>query len=403
MPFSIYVLAAGIFVINMGETVIMGLLNTMARDLDVSIASAGFLVSAYAAGVVLGAPLLTPFLVTLPRKQVLTALMMVFVVGNVACALAPGYEMLFAARIVTALAQASFLGLGAVVAMELVAPARRAAAVSAVFFGSTMAIMLGAPIGTALGQSYGWRTTFLVLAVAAALTAVTTAAWLPRFQASAAPDLRQEFRTLLRPEMLEALLITALGFGGTFTTYTYIAPMLTEVAGVAPGWVPAILLLLGFGMFLGNPVGGRLADWNLPFAVRATLLSLATILAVMALVTTNTLLFCRRDLRLRHVAVLDDRAAADGGDGTGRRRPDVVVGVQHRSLQPRQRAWRVDRRRGAGAWRRLAAAAVDRRCHLPVRRFADLASATLQAPTLQATAPLQAPGPHPVDGTMRRR
>jgi DHA1 family inner membrane transport protein len=284
MPLSVYVMSLGVFVISTSEFVIMGLLPNLARDLHVPLATAGYLVSGYAIGVVLGAPLLTPFLVTLPRKTALTALMALFALGNTVCALAPGYDVLLAARVVSALAQASFLGLGAVVARGLVPPAQQARAVSTVFLGSTVATMAGAPAGTAFGQHFGWRATFWVLAALAALALVAVARRLPPLAAGAAADLRRECATLIRPPMLRALLVTTLGFGGTFTTFTFIAPMLTEVSGLSEAWVSPILLLFGVGMFLGNPIGGRLADRSLRAAVPITLTALILVLALTALV-----------------------------------------------------------------------------------------------------------------------
>jgi DHA1 family inner membrane transport protein len=194
MPFALYILAAGVFVISSSEFVVMGLLPNLARDLHVSIASAGFLVSGYALGVVLGAPLLTPLLTRLPSKRVLTGLMVLFTVGNTVCALAPGYDTLLVARIVTAFAQATFLGLGAVVATQLVSPEQRARAISAVFLGSTVATMFGAPAGTGFGQAFGWRATFWVLSAIAALTTLAIAFQVPQVAAGPAANLKRDLR-----------------------------------------------------------------------------------------------------------------------------------------------------------------------------------------------------------------
>lgn len=280
MPYSIFILALGIFVINTSEFVIMGLLPEVAADLSVSIPAAGYLISGYAFGVVLGAPILTPLLVKYPRKAVLIALMVVFTVGNLACAIAPTYELLLVARIVTALAQATFFGLGAVVATQLVDPARAARAIAAVFLGSTIANMFGSPAGTAVGQVLGWRATFVILSAVAGLTALLLIVGLPKVAGQKVSNLKAEFAVLLRPQMIRALLMTTLGFGGTFTTFTFIAPMITDVAGFEATWVAPLLLLFGFGMFLGNPIGGRLADWNID---KAVLFSLAFLIAVLVL------------------------------------------------------------------------------------------------------------------------
>lgn len=180
MPIAIFILALGIFVINTSEFVIMGLLPEVAADLGVSIPSAGYLISGYAFGVVLGAPLLTPLLVQFPRKAVLVALMGLFMAGNFVCAIAPSYEIMLVERIVTALAQATFFGLGAVVATQLVEPGKAARAIAAVFLGSTIANMFGSPAGTVVGQAFGWRATFFILSAVAGVAALLLVLMLPR-------------------------------------------------------------------------------------------------------------------------------------------------------------------------------------------------------------------------------
>jgi DHA1 family inner membrane transport protein len=281
MPIAIYALAAGAFVICTSEFVIMGLLLDVARELQVSISSAGFLVSGYAFGVVLGAPFLTPFLLRLPRKGVLISLMILFSIGNLACALAPNYELLMVARVVTALAQATFFGLGAVVAAKLVPPNRQARAISAMFLGATIANVLGAPIGAALGHAYGWRMTFFGITGLGVLAALAVARLIPKVDTDSKANLGQEFRALMQPRLLRALFITVLGFGGTFTAFTYIAPILTEVTGVNTNIVPALLLLFGLGMTAGNPIGGRLSDRHPANAVRITLFFLVVTLLLL--------------------------------------------------------------------------------------------------------------------------
>lgn len=284
MPLAIFILALGIFVINTSEFVIMGLLPEVATDLGVSIPAAGYLISGYAFGVVLGAPLLTPLLVQFPRKAVLVALMFLFMVGNLVCAIAPTYEIMIVARVVTALAQATFFGLGAVVATQLVEPGKAARAIAAVFLGSTIANMFGSPAGTVVGQAFGWRSTFFILSAVAGGAGLLLILLLPQVASEKAKNLKAEFAVLLRPAMIRALLMTTLGFGGTFTTFTFIAPMLTEVTGLPSGWVPALLLLFGFGMFVGNPIGGRLADWNIDRAVQYSLTFLIAVLIAISFV-----------------------------------------------------------------------------------------------------------------------
>jgi DHA1 family inner membrane transport protein len=266
----------------------MGLLLDVARDLHISISSAGFLVTGYAMGVVVGAPLLTPFLARLPRKAVLIGLMVLFAVGNLACAVAPSYQLLLFARLVTALAQATFFGLGAVVAAGLVAPDRQASAISTMFLGATIANILGAPAGTVIGQLFGWRTTFVAVAAIGVLAAIAIAILVPPLKRSEDHNFAAELRTLTQGSTLRALLITVLGFGGTFTAFTYIAPMLTEITGLNAKFVAPLLLLFGLGMTVGNPIGGRLADRNLMGALRLTLGALIAVLALIGVLMHST-------------------------------------------------------------------------------------------------------------------
>ncbi|WP_175803289.1 MFS transporter [Burkholderia ambifaria] len=289
MPIAIFALAIGAFAICTSEFVIMGLLLDVARDLHISISGAGFLVTGYAMGVVVGAPLLTPFLARLPRKPVLIGLMGLFAVGNLACAVAPNYELLLLARLVTALAQATFFGLGAVVAASLVAPDRQASAISTMFLGATIANIIGAPAGTVIGQWFGWRTTFAAVAAIGVLAAIAIAMLVPHLKRSEDHNFAKELRTLTQASTLRALLITVLGFGGTFTAFTYIAPMLTEITGLNAKFVAPLLLLFGLGMTIGNPVGGRLADRNLMGALRLTLGALIAVLALIGVLMHSTI------------------------------------------------------------------------------------------------------------------
>ncbi|KAA8731661.1 MFS transporter [Acinetobacter qingfengensis] len=278
MPFAIWALAAGAFAICTSEFIIMGLLLEVAHDLNIKIGQAGFLVTGYALGVVLGAPFLTPFLLGLNRKAVLVGLMLLFTVGNLACAVAPTYEMLLIARLITALSQATFFGLGAVVAAKLVTPDKQANAIAAMFIGATLANILGAPLGAAIGQSVGWRSTFIVIACLGLIAALAISRLLPYIETERTINLRQEFKTLVQPSMIRALLITVLGFGGTFTLFTYIAPILTQITGAAQSTVPFLLLVFGLGLALGNPIGARLASQNITSALRITLSSLILIM-----------------------------------------------------------------------------------------------------------------------------
>lgn len=271
MPLAVLALATGAFAISTTEFVILGLLLDVSSDFNVSIATAGMLISAYAAGVVIGAPLLTPILARFPRKQVIVFLLGLFTVGNLVGALAPTYEVLLASRLITALVHASFYGLASIVAAQLVSENRQARAMSMVFMGATIANVLGAPAGTLIGQAWGWRTTSLTCAALGIFSALIIAFVVPRVKSEKPAGLAKEFGALLQPKVLKALGLTMIGFGGTFTLLTYIAPFLTQVTGYSEQYVSAMLLVFGIGMAFGNPIGGWLTDKNLDLALRSTL------------------------------------------------------------------------------------------------------------------------------------
>ncbi len=254
-------LALGAFAIGTGEFAIMGILPNVADALDVSIPGAGHLISAYALGVVVGAPVLVALSTRLSRRTTLVALMAAFAVGNALSALAPGYDTLLIARFVSGLPHGAFFGVGAVVAGRLVAPERKAQATAMMFTGLTIANIIGVPIATLLGQSLGWRPVFAVVAAIGAAAATSLFLAVPADDPDAAAlHLGTELRTLLRPQVWLALLTATLGGATLFTTYSYIAPMLTDVAHFAPGSVTWLLVVFGVGMTLGNLVGARLVD-----------------------------------------------------------------------------------------------------------------------------------------------
>nr|WP_240433468.1 MFS transporter [Solimonas sp. K1W22B-7] len=278
-------MTAGAFGIGTTEFVIMGLLQQVAADLQVSVEDAGLLISGYALGVTVGAPLLTIATRTLPKKRVLLGLMAIFTLGNLACALAPDYGWLMAARVVTALAHGTFFGVGSIVATGLVPVERRASAIAIMFTGLTAATLLGVPAGAWLGLHFGWRATFWAVMVIGLLALAIIALFVP---ADAAPrgklaPLREEFEVLARPQVLLGLGITVLGFAGVFAVYTYVQPLLIDVTGVSAEAVSAILLLFGLGLAFGNVWGGRLADRAPTRAVPATLALLALVFAAMPL------------------------------------------------------------------------------------------------------------------------
>lgn len=282
MPIAVYALTAGAFGIGTTEFVIMGLLLQVAADLQVSVAMTGLLISGYALGVFVGAPVLTLATRKLPRKQVLILLMAIFTLGNIACALAPSYGLLMAARIVTSLAHGTFFGVGSVVATSLVPEDKKASAIAVMFTGLTIATLLGVPAGAWLGLHFGWRATFWTIAVIGVIAMLVLARLVPadKGKVEVAP-LREELATLADPQVLLGLAMTVLGFGGVFAVFTYIQPILVEIAGFSQEAVSPILLLFGLGLIVGNMLGGKLADRNLPVALLATTATLAIVLFAM--------------------------------------------------------------------------------------------------------------------------
>jgi DHA1 family inner membrane transport protein len=282
VPIALLALTAGAFGIGVTEFVIMGLLMQISADLGVSIPATGLLISGYALGVFVGAPILTIATRKLPRKTTLIALMIIFTIGNLACALAPGYGWLMAARIVTALAHGTFFGVGSVVATGLVAPDKRASAIAIMFTGLTAATLLGVPFGAWLGLEFGWRSTFWAVTGIGVLATIILSIFVPSSKETEAPGrLRDEVATLARPQVLMGLAMTVLGFAGVFAVFTYIQPILTQVTGFSKEAVSPILLVFGGGLAVGNLLGGRLADRRLMPAVLGTLAALAVVLGLM--------------------------------------------------------------------------------------------------------------------------
>ncbi|TIQ92124.1 MAG: MFS transporter, partial [Mesorhizobium sp.] len=282
MPLALYALAAGAFGIGVTEFVIMGLLLDVSTDLGVSISTAGQLISGYALGVVIGAPLLTIATGRWPRKTVLLALMAVFTLGNLACALAPDYWTLMAARVLTAFAHGTFFGVGSVVATGLVAPNKKASAIALMFTGLTIANILGVPFGTWLGQAFGWRATFWAVTLVGIVAFAIILLLVPRSPAALEKsDLRGDLAVLGRAPVLLGFAVTVLGYAGVFAVFTYIAPLLTEITGFAEAAVSPILLVFGGGLIAGNLAGGKFADrWLVP-SVLGSLVVLALVLGTM--------------------------------------------------------------------------------------------------------------------------
>ena len=291
MPLALYALTAGAFGIGVTEFVIMGLLLDVGADLGVSVQAAGWLISGYALGVVVGAPLLTTMTNHWPRKRVLLGLMVIFTLGNAACALAPSYGFLMAARVLTAFAHGTFFGVGSVVATDLVAPNKRASAIAFMFTGLTVANILGVPFGTWLGQAFDWRATFWAVAGIGVVALTVIGLFVPRDETRPeAGDWRADLTTMAHRLVLLGVLTTVLGYAGVFTVFTYIAPLLTQIVGFNEAAMSPILLVFGAGLVAGNLLGGRLADRCLLPTVLGSLISLAVVLGLMTFALNSRVL-----------------------------------------------------------------------------------------------------------------
>jgi DHA1 family inner membrane transport protein len=288
MPLPLLALAVAAFGIGTSEFVIMGLLPDVARDLAVSIPAAGMLVSAYALGVTIGAPIVAIVVANMPRKQALMRLIGIFIVGNLLCAIAPGYAVLMGARIVTAFCHGAFFGIGSVVAAGLVAPNRRAQAIALMFTGLTLANVLGVPLGTALGQVAGWRATFWAVTGIGVAAAIALAVCLPAKIEMHKASLVHEFTVLRNPQVLMVLGISVLASASLFSVFTYITPILEDVTGFTPHAVTLVLLLFGLGLTVGSTLGGRLADWRLMPSLLTVLVLIAAIETVFAVTMHST-------------------------------------------------------------------------------------------------------------------
>jgi MFS transporter, DHA1 family, inner membrane transport protein len=284
MPIAVLSLTAGAFGIGTTEFIIMGLLLQVAADMHVSVSTAGLLISGYALGVFVGAPILTLATRRMPRKAVLLALMAIFTIGNAACAMAPSYGLLMAARVLTSLAHGTFFGVGSVVATGLVPENKRASAISTMFIGLTVATLLGVPFGAWFGLLLGWRAAFWAVAAIGIAAFVVLALFVPRDvgRDERPAPLRDELAVLKKTQVQLGLAITVLGFAGLFTVFTYIQPILTRITGFSETSVSPVLLVFGAGLSIGNVAGGRLADRGLPPALIGTLAGLTVVLLALA-------------------------------------------------------------------------------------------------------------------------
>jgi len=283
LSLPLFALAVAAFGIGTTEFVIMGLLPDVARDLGVTIPAAGMLVTGYALGVTIGAPIVAIATANMPRRAALLSLIGLFIIGNVLCALSPNYTVLMLARVVTAFCHGAFFGIGSVVAAGLVAPNRRAQAIALMFAGLTLANVLGVPFGTALGQQLGWRSTFWAVTVIGVLAAIALALWLPKKIEMQKTSLLQEFAVLKDKQVLMVLAISALASASLFSVFTYITPILEDVTGLTPHAVTLVLLVFGLGLTVGSALGGKLADWRLMQSLIGFLVALAIVLTVFTL------------------------------------------------------------------------------------------------------------------------
>lgn len=286
MPAAVLALTAGAFGIGTTEFIIMGLLLQVAADMHVSVPVAGLLISGYALGVFVGAPVLTLATRRMPRKTVLLALMAIFTLGNAACALAPTYELLMAARVLTSLAHGTFFGVGSVVATGLVAEDKRASAIATMFIGLTVATLLGVPFGAWFGLMLGWRAAFWAVTVVGVIAFAVVAMLVPAHVGNGDKpvSLGEEVAVLRRPQVLLGLAMMVFGFAGLFVVFTYIQPILTRFTGFSEAAVSPILLVFGVGLAIGNVAGGKLADRGLAGALIGTLAALTVVLLGLAAV-----------------------------------------------------------------------------------------------------------------------
>jgi DHA1 family inner membrane transport protein len=291
MPLALFALTVAAYAIGTTEFVIVGLLPTVASDLDITLPLAGLIVSVYALGVTFGAPVLTALTGKLGRKPLLIGLMALFIAGNALAALAPSYGMLLTGRVLSAFAHGVFFSVGATIAADLVAPDRRASAIAMMFMGLTVAIVTGVPLGTFIGQTFGWRATFWAVAVLGIIALAAIALLLPANLRREKPaSLKQQVRVLGSGRLLIVFAMTALGYGGTFVTFTYLSPLLQEITGLSANTVSLVLVLYGAAIAFGNIVGGKVADRD-PVKALVVLFALqAAVLVVLSFTATSPVL-----------------------------------------------------------------------------------------------------------------
>ncbi|MGH8376761.1 MAG: MFS transporter, partial [Pseudomonas sp.] len=283
MPIALLALTLSAFAIGTTEFVIVGLLPTIGADLGVSLPSAGLLVSLYALGVAVGAPVLTALTGKVPRKLLLLSLMVLFTLGNLLAWKAPSYESLILARIVTGLAHGVFFSIGSTIATSLVPKEKAASAIAIMFTGLTVALVTGVPLGTFIGQHFGWRETFLAVSALGVIAFIGSLIYVPKNIAHNKPaSLLQQLQVLKQPRLLLVYAMTAVGYGGSFIAFTFLAPILQDLSGFSAGTVSLVLLVYGISVAVGNIWGGKLADKRGPIsALKIIFALLAAVLFVL--------------------------------------------------------------------------------------------------------------------------
>lgn len=304
IPLALLALTLGAYAIGTTEFVIVGLIPTIAADLGVTLPSAGLLVSLYALGVAVGAPVLTALTGRVPRKTLLVALMLLFTVGNLIAWMAPTYGSLIVARVLTGLAHGVFFSIGSIIATSVVPKEKAASAIAIMFTGLTVALVTGVPLGTFIGQHLGWRATFLAVAALGVIALLGSLLFVPRnLQRSEPATFGQQLAVLAQPRLLLVYAITALGYGGTFLSFTYLASILQDVTGFSANAVSGVLLVYGVSVAIGNLWGGRLADRRGPIPALMLIFSLlALVLLALTFTAHSTVLVLLTVLALGAVA-----------------------------------------------------------------------------------------------------
>jgi len=289
MPLALFALTLSAFAIGTTEFVIVGLIPTIAADLGVTLPSAGLLVSLYALSVAIGAPLLTALTGRVPRKTLLIALMALFTIGNLVAWRAPSYESLVVARILTGLAHGVFFSVGSIIATTLVPKEKSASAIATMFSGMTVAFVAGIPLGTFIGQHFGWRATFLVVALFGFVAMLGALFFMPNNLPHKRPaPLSQQARVIVHPRLLLVYAMTAVGYGGSLIAFTFMAPILEQITGFTPSQVSMVLVAYGVSVAAGNVWGGKLADAQGPVkALKRIFLLLAAVLLVFTFTSHN--------------------------------------------------------------------------------------------------------------------